>query len=32
MFQEVSTRAGFAELELAVLAFWKEHDIFHKSL
>jgi isoleucyl-tRNA synthetase len=32
MFQEVSTRAGFAELELAVLAFWKERDIFHKSL
>ncbi|MDQ6714098.1 MAG: isoleucine--tRNA ligase [Candidatus Dormibacteraeota bacterium] len=32
MFQEVSTRAGFSELELAVLAFWKERDIFHKSL
>jgi isoleucyl-tRNA synthetase len=32
MFQEVSTRAGFAELELAVIAFWKERDIFHKSL
>ena len=32
MFQEVSTRAGFPELELAVLAFWKERDIFHKSL
>src|SRR3989475_249786 len=32
MFQEVSTRAGFPDLELAVLAFWKERDIFHKSL
>ena len=32
MFQEVSTRAGFAELELAVLAFWKDRNIFHKSL
>src|SRR5260370_37750449 len=32
MFQEVSTRAGFAEMELDVLAFWKERDIFHKSL
>jgi isoleucyl-tRNA synthetase len=32
MFQEVSTRAGFPELELAVIAFWKERDIFHKSL
>jgi isoleucyl-tRNA synthetase len=32
MFQEVSTRAGFPELELAVPAFWKERDIFHKSL
>src|SRR5205807_9035632 len=32
MFQEVSTRAGFPELELEVLRFWKERDIFHKSL
>jgi isoleucyl-tRNA synthetase len=32
MFQEVSTRAGFAEMEVEVLAFWKERDIFHKSL
>ena len=32
MFQEVSTRAGFAEMEAEVLAFWKERDIFHKSL
>jgi isoleucyl-tRNA synthetase len=32
MFQEVSTRAGFAEMELQVLRFWKERDIFHKSL
>jgi len=32
MFQEVSTRAGFPEMELEVLRFWKERDIFHKSL
>ncbi|HKV32027.1 MAG TPA: isoleucine--tRNA ligase [Candidatus Dormibacteraeota bacterium] len=32
MFQEVSTRAGFVEMEVEVLAFWKERDIFHKSL
>ena len=32
MFQEVSTRAGFPEMEVEVLRFWKEHDIFHKSL
>src|SRR6266851_8805176 len=32
MFQEVSTRAGFAEMEVEVLRFWKERDIFHKSL
>jgi len=32
MFAEVSTRAGFPEMELDVLRFWKEHDIFHKSL
>jgi isoleucyl-tRNA synthetase len=32
MFQEVSTRAGFAEMELEALRFWKERDIFHKSL
>ena len=32
MFSEVSTRAGFPDMELEVLRFWKEHDIFHKSL
>jgi isoleucyl-tRNA synthetase len=32
MFQEVSTRAGFPEMEVEVLRFWKEHDIFPKSL
>jgi isoleucyl-tRNA synthetase len=32
MFQEVSTRAGFPDLEVEVLRFWKERDIFHKSL
>jgi len=32
MFAEVSTRAGFPEMELEVLRFWKERDIFHKSL
>src|ERR1700738_63036 len=32
MFQEVSTRAGFVEMEVEVLRFWKERDIFHKSL
>jgi isoleucyl-tRNA synthetase len=32
MFQEVSTRAGFPEMEVEVLRFWKEHDVFHKSL
>jgi isoleucyl-tRNA synthetase len=32
MFAEVSTRAGFPEMELDVLRFWKERDIFHKSL
>ena len=32
MFQEVSTRAGFPEMEVEVLRFWKEHDIFHKTL
>src|SRR5256714_2258848 len=32
MFSEVSTRAGFPDMELEVLRFWKEHDIFHMSL
>src|SRR6266481_1662948 len=32
MFSEVSTRAGFPDMEVEVLRFWKEHDIFHKSL
>jgi isoleucyl-tRNA synthetase len=32
MFAEVSTRAGFPEMEVEVLRFWKERDIFHKSL
>jgi isoleucyl-tRNA synthetase len=32
MFKEVSTRAGFPEMEVEVLRFWKERDIFHKSL
>ncbi|HEY4844459.1 MAG TPA: isoleucine--tRNA ligase [Candidatus Dormibacteraeota bacterium] len=32
MFQEVPTRAGFPDLEVEVLRFWKERDIFHKSL
>jgi len=32
MFAEVSTRAGFPEMELDVLRFWKARDIFHKSL
>ena len=32
MFQEVSTRAGFPAMEVDVLRFWKERDIFHKSL
>jgi len=32
MFKEVSTRANFPELEADVLRFWKEQDIFHRSL
>ena len=32
MFQEVSTRVNFPELEADVLRFWKEQDIFHRSL
>jgi isoleucyl-tRNA synthetase len=32
MFAEVSTRASFPDMELDVLRFWKERDIFHKSL
>jgi len=32
MFQEVSTRANFVELELETLRFWKDRDVFHRSL
>src|SRR5216684_2231573 len=32
MFDEVPTAVSFPELELKVLAFWKEHGIFPKSL
>ena len=32
MFEEVSTRAKFPEMEQETLRFWKERDIFHKSL
>jgi len=32
MFQEVSTRVNFPELEIEVLRFWKERDVFHRSL
>jgi len=32
MFQEVSTRVNFPELEADVLRFWKEEEIFHRSL
>ena len=32
MFEEVSTRVNFPELETNVLRFWKEQDIFHRSL
>ena len=32
MFQEVSTRAGFAEMEAEVRRFWKERDIFARSV
>ncbi|MDQ6882918.1 MAG: isoleucine--tRNA ligase [Candidatus Dormibacteraeota bacterium] len=32
MFEEVSTRVNFPELEMDVLRFWKERDIFHRSL
>jgi isoleucyl-tRNA synthetase len=32
MFEEVSTRANFPELELETLRWWKERDIFHRSL
>src|SRR5437764_1436567 len=32
MFEDVSTRENFPELELETLHWWKERDIFHKSL
>src|SRR5947209_17051156 len=32
MFQEVSTRANFPEMEKAVRRFWKENDIFAQSV
>jgi isoleucyl-tRNA synthetase len=32
MFQEVSTRANFPEMEMSVLRLWKERDTFHRSL
>ena len=32
MFQEVSTRVNFPDLEAGVLEFWKQQDIFHRSL
>ncbi|GAC1479495.1 MAG: isoleucine--tRNA ligase [Candidatus Dormibacteria bacterium] len=32
MFDEVSTRVNFPGLETDVLRFWKEQDIFHRSL
>jgi len=32
MFQEVSTRTSFPQMEVEVLRFWNERDIFHKSL
>ncbi len=32
MFKPVSPKLNLPEKEEAVLAFWKEHDIFHRSL
>ena len=32
MFEEVSSRAGFPELESQVLRFWREKDIFRRSI
>ena len=32
MFQEVSTRANFPEMEVETLRFWKDRDVFHRSL
>ncbi|MCL2842773.1 MAG: isoleucine--tRNA ligase [Oscillospiraceae bacterium] len=32
MYQKVPAGMGFPEWEAQVLAFWKEHDIFHKSI
>ena len=32
MFREVSTKFNFPEIEERVLKFWRENDIFRKSL
>jgi len=32
MFKPVDTRQSFPKLEEEILRFWKEHDIFHKSV
>jgi isoleucyl-tRNA synthetase len=32
MFEPVSSRVSFPELEARVLAFWKQHDIFRRSV
>ena len=32
MFQEISTRANFPEMEVETLRFWKDRDVFHRSL
>ena len=32
MFRPVSSKADFARMEEAILKFWKENDIFQKSI
>ncbi len=32
MFEEVSSRAGFPELESGILRFWREKDVFQRSV
>ncbi len=32
MFREVNTKINFLQLEEDILRFWKEHEIFHKSV
>ena len=32
MFRPVSSKADFAKMEEGVLRFWKENDIFQKSI